>query len=49
MANNSVSRDRSRRGYTVRMSALPWDFIVIGTPLSHASKTGSCYSTRPIA
>jgi crossover junction endodeoxyribonuclease RusA len=34
MANNSVSRGRSPRSYTVRMPVLPWDFVVIGTPLS---------------
>ena len=34
MANSSAHNARSGRGYTVRMPVLPWDFVVIGTPLS---------------
>lgn len=34
MANNSAPLGRSQHGYTVRMPVLPWDFVVIGTPLS---------------
>lgn len=34
MASDSAPHGRSCHCYTVRVSALPWDFIVTGTPLS---------------